>query len=359
MESFKSPLHQTVATTATDFWNDSCSVKELTYAMEHGAVGATTNPTIVHEVLGHEMHLWEERIAEMIAEHPGWSEVELTWKLIEEMAVRGAELLAPVFQREGGKKGRISIQTNPANYRDARSMADQAVHFHGLAPNMQVKIPATRAGVEAVEEATFRGVNVNATVCFTVPQALAVGAAVERALERREAAGEDTAGMTPVCTIMVGRLDDWLKVVCQRDQVTMTPGHLDWAGVACIKQAARLFEERGYRTRLLAAAYRHHLHWTELIGGDLILTIPYGWQRLFNASDMDVRPRFDDPVAPDILARLNRLEDFRRAMAEDGLSPDEFDTYGGTVRTLRTFIASYHDLIGVVRDCMLPDPDRM
>ena len=358
MTQFRSPLHQTVATTATDFWNDSCSVKELTYAMEHGAVGATTNPTIVLQVLGHELHLWEARVVEMIAGHPDLSEVELTWMLIEEMALRGAALLAPVFEREGGKKGRISIQTNPANYRDAPAMARQAVHFHGLAPNMQVKIPATRAGVEAMEEATSQGVNINATVCFTVPQALAVGAAVERALERREAAGLDTAGMSPVCTIMVGRLDDWLKVVCQRDGVSMTPGHLDWAGVACIKRAAVLYAERGYRTRLLAAAYRSHLHWTELMGGDLILTIPYAWQRQFNNSDLEVRPRFHEPVDPCILARLNTLADYRRALDEDGLSPEEFDTYGATVRTLRTFIASYHDLIGVMRDFMLPDPDR-
>ena len=60
---YKSPLHETVSTTATDYWNDSCSVEELTYAIEHGAVGATTNPTIVGEVLKKEMHLWRDRIA--------------------------------------------------------------------------------------------------------------------------------------------------------------------------------------------------------------------------------------------------------------------------------------------------------
>ncbi len=69
----------------------------------------------------------------------------------------------------------------------------------------------TKAGIKAVEEATYRGVNINATVCFTVPQALAVGEAVERGLSRREKEGYDTSKMTPVCTIMVGRLDDWSR----------------------------------------------------------------------------------------------------------------------------------------------------
>ena len=58
-----SRLQQMAATTATDYWNDSCSVEELTYAVARGATGATSNPTIVGEVLKKEMHLWRDRIA--------------------------------------------------------------------------------------------------------------------------------------------------------------------------------------------------------------------------------------------------------------------------------------------------------
>ena len=154
------PLHQTAATTATDYWNDSCSVEELTYAIERGAVGATSNPTIVLSVLKKEMPLWRGRIRQIVAENPTWSEVEVTWRVIEELAVTGAELLRPVFERERGRKGRLSIQTNPALYRNAEAIVAQAMHFHSLAPNMQIKIPATRAGMTAVEEATARGLNI-------------------------------------------------------------------------------------------------------------------------------------------------------------------------------------------------------
>ncbi|KAF0104180.1 MAG: transaldolase [Chloroflexi bacterium] len=110
MTEYKSKLHQTVSTTLTDYWNDSCSIEELTYAIDNGAVGATTNPTIVVNVLKKEMALWQDRIHELIRENATWSESEVTWKLIEEMAVRGAELLKPIFDREKGKKGRLSIQ---------------------------------------------------------------------------------------------------------------------------------------------------------------------------------------------------------------------------------------------------------
>jgi transaldolase len=295
----------------------------------------------------------------LIADNATWGEEEITWALFKEIAVRGAELLQPVFERERGLKGRLSIQTDPRLYRNPAALVEQARRFAALASNMQVKIPATSAGIKAIEDATAAGVNVNATVSFTVPQAIAVAEAVERGLRRREEAGEDTSTMRPVSTMMVGRLEDWLEVVASRDGILLTPGAVNWAGIACFKQAYPIFGERGYRTRLLAAAYRHHLHWSQLVGGDVVLTIPSKWQRLFNASDIEPRPRMDEPVPPEIVEELERLlPDFRRAFEPEGLAVEEFDTFGPTVRTLRSFIGSYHDLAATVREFMLPNPDR-
>jgi transaldolase len=212
--------------------------------------------------------------------------------------------------------------------------------------------------VLAVEESTYHGVNVNATVSFTVPQALAVAEAVERGLQRRAAEGKDVSDMHPVCTIMIGRTDDWMKMVVKRDGIDINPDHLNWAGIAVFKNAYRLWGERGYRTRLLAAAYRHLGHWSELIGGDVVLTIPYEWQVKINACDIPVMERIQNPVDAQIVEALyNKIPDFRRAYDADGMTPREFDSYGATVRTLRTFIAAAHDLMAVVRDFMLPNPD--
>ena len=352
------PLLEMVRRGPTDYWNDSCAIDELQYAIERGATGATSNPSIVLEVMKKDRVRWSSRVRELAAIHAAWSEVELTWAIVEEMAVEGAAVMAPVFEREAGRKGRLSVQINPANYRDADRMVEQAVHLAGLAPNLQVKFPVTAAGVVAIEEATFRGVNVNGTVSFTVPQALAVAEAVERGLNRRARAGNPTASMTPICTIMVGRLDDWMKVVVERDGLAVDPGAVNWAGIAAMKRAYEIFRERGYRTRLLAAAYRHRLHWTELVGGDLAMTMPYVWQVRFNESGIEPLPRMDIPVDPAIIDELTtRIPDFGRAYEPDGLRPDEFDTFGATSRTLRAFIAAYHDLMGVVRDAMLPNPD--
>ena len=358
MTLFKSKLHQMTVEFPTDYWNDSCSEEELTYAISHGAVGATSNPTIVHTVLKKELHLWEERIHTLIRENPSWSEVEITWKLFEEMAVYGAGFLRPIYEKFQGKKGRLSIQTNPALYRSAQAITEQAIHFNSLAANMIVKIPVTKAGIEAIEEATWRGVSINATVSFSVPQAIAVAEAVERGLKRRAAEGQSVADMSPVCTIMVGRTDDWMKVLAKRDEIDIDPTYLDWAGIACMKKAYKIYQQRGYRTRLLAAAYRHLGHWSEFIGGELIVSMPYEWQLKANASDIEVREQISTPVDPTIVEEMYKeIPDFRRAYDEDGMTVDEFDDYGATIRTLRGFIGSAHDLMAEVRDFMLPNPD--
>ena len=213
----ESPLLRMTRETPTDWWNDSCDVDELASAVERGATGATSNPTIVLEVMRKDRGYWGRASASWRTPHPTWSEVELAWAVVDEMAVRGAAVLQPVFEAHGGRKGRQSVQVNPADYRDASRMTEQAVRLAGLAPNIQVKFPATAAGIAAIEEATARGVNTIATVSFTVSQALAAAEAAERGLRRRAAAGEDASTMTPIVVLMIGRLDDWMKVLVERD----------------------------------------------------------------------------------------------------------------------------------------------
>jgi transaldolase len=356
--AYKSPLHEMTQSTPTALWNDSASIQELTYSIEHGATGATCNPVIVLGVLKKEMSQWKDRINSLIADLPNATEDEIAWQLVREISVKGAALLRPIFDSQGGKNGRLSIQTDPRLFRDSQAIIKQAVEFDQLAPNMIVKIPVTTASIPAIEDATYRGISINATVCFSLPQCVAVAEAVERGLTRREREGKDISRMGPVCTIMVGRLDDWLKVLVEKDNIAIDPGYLEWAGVAVFKKTYKLFRERGYRLRLLSAAFRNHMHWSEMIGGDVVISPPYSWQVRFNASDIEVRSRIDDPVDPKIVDELARkFPDFRRAYTEGGITVEEFNSFGPTRRTLRQFVSACHDLDALVRDFMIPNPD--
>lgn len=352
-------LHQMTQSTPTALWNDSCVLKELKSSIENnGAVGATCNPVIVLSVLKKEWDHWKDRIPEIILSMPSATDEEVAWAVVEEMSKNAAALLLPVFEREKGRNGRLSIQTNPRFYRNSQAILKQAEHFSGLAPNMIVKVPVTAAGIETIEEATSRGISINATASFTLPQAIAVAEAVERGLKRREKENKDISQMGPISTLMVGRLDDWLKVVAEKEGIIADPWVFDWAGVAVMKKAYQIYKQRGYRLRLLSAAFRNHLHWSEFIGGDVVISPPFEWQKKYNASDVTIEDRMANPVAPQIVEELKRkFVDFRRAYEEDGMSIAEFDDFGATRRTLRQFCKATDDLVALVRDVMIPNPD--
>lgn len=354
VETYKSLLQEMTQTTPTVLWNDSCATEELKSSIGHGAIGATCNPVIVNSVLKQEWDIWKVRIPQIIRENPTATEDEIAWILIEEMSRKAAALLMPIFNSEKGKNGRLSIQTDPRFYRNTEKIVQQAVRFSKLAPNIIVKIPVTKAGVKAIEEATYLGVSINATVSFTLPQAIAVAEAVERGLVRREKEGKDISTMGPVCTIMVGRLDDMLKAVADKENIIANPEIFEWAGVAVMKKAYQIYRERGYRLRLLSAAFRNHYHWSEFIGGDVVISPPWAWQQRYIASDVTVANRMDTPVDEKIVAELEKkFVDFRHAYHENGLSVEEFDGYGATVRTLNQFCQATSNVIATIREMMI------
>jgi transaldolase len=358
-EAAVTPLLQMTRTTPTVLWNDSADLRELAQSLTFGAVGATCNPVIALGAIKGDLATWRPRIEALARSRPTATEDQLGWAVVEELSIAAAALLKPIFTAHGGRNGRLSIQTDPRLHRDSAGLVEQAVRFSGLAENMIVKLPATAAGIAAMQEATYRGVSINATVSFTVPQALAVAEAIEAGLRRREAEGLDVASMGPVCTIMVGRLDDWMKVSADKAGVVLDPGFYEWAGVAAFKKAYGLFRERGYRTRLLSAAFRNHLHWSELVGGDIVISPPFGWQVRLNASGISPQPRIDVPVDPRMVeAMYSRLAEFRRAYDADGMTVAEFDGYGACRRTMRQFLAANNDLEALVRDVVVPNPDK-
>jgi transaldolase len=337
-----------------DFWNDSCALNELGEAVRNGAVGATSNPVIVSTAVKADPGTWTPVLDELVLSMPEAGEDEIAWSLIEAIGRRAAALLEPVYRETGGRKGFLSMQVNPKLYRSSAKMLEHGRRLAALAPNVAIKVPATPAGIAAGVELVASGINVNATVSFTLPQALYVAQAFEGAMDRAKASGVDMPRLHPYVTLMVGRLDDLLQRVLAKEGVSIDPGYLHWAGIAVFKKARGIFRKKGYRSTLLAAAYRHHLHWSQLIGPGVVLSMPYAWWKQFEASDIEVEETLDRPVEPRIVDALYaKFKDFRRAYDENGLAPEEFVHYGATLHTLNQFIGGYQDLLAIVRERML------
>jgi transaldolase len=332
-----------------DWWNDSCDIRELTDAVETGAVGATSNPVIVAAAVKQDPDRWIPVLKDLIRDNPFDSEEDIAWKLIARVGVDAAKILQPVYEQTNGVKGHLCLQVNPKYYRNAQLMLEHGIELAALAPNIAIKAPATKAGIEAVEEMTAAGVRVNVTVSFTVAQAVVAAEAIERGLKR----AENPDSIHPYITIMVGRVDDQLKRTQASKGFDVDPNSLEWGGVAVFKRAAEIFRERGYKGTLLAAAYRNQLQWSEIIGPDVLQSIPYDWWRQFNEADVNPRLSLVEPMNEQIMSDLLKFDDFRQSYDEDGMQPEDFVRYGASIHTIKQFIEGYEGLLKNVRDLML------
>src|SRR5688572_8380560 len=338
-----------------DWWNDSGVPDELAEAVALGAVGGTSNPVIVSQAVKAQPALCNPIIDRLIAENPEDTEDDIAWKLIHTLAIDAASRLKPVYDRTRGEKGFLSAQVSPKYYRSKELMVAQATQLASLAPNIAIKAPATEVGIAAIEEMTARGIRVNATVSFCVPQAIAVAQAFERGLKRARTAGRDADSIRPYITLMIGRVDDHLKRVAEKEKIAATAGILDWAGIAVFKNAHRIFKQRGLPGTLLAAAYRHEGHWSQIIGREVLQTVPYSWWTKFNVSTTAPTLTLEQSVDPAIIAELRaKFPAFLPAHDDNGMAPPNFLVYGATVNTLNHFLGVYPDLPARVRARIRP-----
>lgn len=348
-------LLQMVKETNTGYWNDSCHLEELKYAIDRGATGATTNPAIATNVLKQDFKRYEEFIKDTVASQHTATEDQLAWMVVEHMGVMGAKLLESVFDPAKGT-GRLSLQTNPKYFRNAEELTSQSVYFSSLAKNIQVKIPVTEAGVQAIEESTYKGVSINATVSFALSQAIAAAEAVERGLERRKKEKLSTDGINSVITILGGRIDDWLKIAIPRENQVIEPLAYELAGIAVIKKAHKIFTERGFKSKILCAACRNLAHVSDLMGGGILHTLPYKWQVMYNNSHMEIKETISDPIPNRIIEQLMEFDEFKKAYMEDGLTLKEFSSYGPSLIILKQFFEGYDDLLKVIRPFLIMEP---
>ena len=223
--SVKTKMQQTTDC-GSDWWNDSNDHVELQHAFDEGAVGATSNPVITYQSVKNHPDLWMPVIDEMILKNQQASEDEILWMLIDSVGKKAAKILLPVFEETNRQKGKLSLQVNPKYYRNAETMFEQGKYLASLAPNIAIKCPALPAGIKAMEMLTAAGITVNATVSFTVPQAVQVAEAIERGLSQAEKNSVDTKDVTPYVTIMVGRIDDHLRRVRDSKIIESTPENL-------------------------------------------------------------------------------------------------------------------------------------
>lgn len=140
----------------------------------------------------------------------------------------------------------------------------------------------------------------------------------------------------------------------EENNIDVSSEIIDWASIAIFKNAYNIFQERGYNSKLLAAAFRCDLHWSEIVGGDVIISMPYDWWNKFNNSGINVENKINIPVDEKIISTLKEnFEDFNKAYHENGMGINDFESFGPTKHTMRNFLLGYDEFANIVRDRMI------
>ena len=326
-------LDWVIRNTRTKWWHDSAAEAELDLGLRRGAIGVTTNPYLANIALGKDRKSWAGPIDEVLGRNlPPETKAEALMRI---PVTRAAAKLMPVFEETAGGMGFVCAQVNPGRAGDRDCMLPMARRFNSWAPNIAVKLPATSAGLDVLEDCIAEGITVTCTVSFTVPQVVAIAERHLAGIRRAEEKGIEPGKCFAV--VMIGRLDDFLREVAHDNGAAVSEEDIRQAGLAATKRAYAIYQERRYPAILLVAALRGHYHLTELAGADIVMSIAPAYQEIFVNQDLPREERMHIPVPEDVIERLAQMPEFVRAYEPDGMQPKDFVGFGATQRTLCQF----------------------
>ncbi|WP_119390020.1 transaldolase family protein [Taklimakanibacter lacteus] len=350
-----------------EIWTDQLTRLFDADAAQDGVMGfrgVTTNPPLSLQAIQADPDFWMAEIRRIAAERSTRDVETVYWALYLEIVRRGARMIAPVYEKSGGKYGFLSGQVDPRLVSNGRRMLEQGLELAALGPNVMVKIPGSEAGYQVIEELTARGISTNNTTSFTVAQYIACMNAVSRGRKRARAAGINLARWRSVITHMSARLGNVGDLKAQADArgIALSPEDVLHGELAVMKRAYHLGKRQGHPSKMLQCSMRvvdpgpdhaaSSWHIAKLAGGDFVYTCPPGYiAQLMQVEDR--LPPFDpaaiDEEAPsDVLDRLMRIPYFRQAYEPDGMKPEEFSQFGAFVATAAEFAGATRKTVDFV-----------
>jgi len=268
---------------------------------EDGIVGVTANPTIFDKSIS-SGHAYDEQMKQLISE--GKSTNEIYEDLVIQDIRSVSDLLRPIYDRTNALDGYVSLEVSPDLAHNTEGTINEVRRFWKMVdrPNLMIKIPATPAGIPAIEQALTEGINVNITLIFSLDNYKEVAEAYLSALENRNAEGKDISRIASVASFFVSRVDTLVdKLLEDKIKASSDPNEQErlkaLEGKAAIANARLVYQEfkRIFHTprfetlkhsgahvqRPLWAststknpAYRDVLYAEELIGPDTVDTMP-------------------------------------------------------------------------------------
>lgn len=218
------------------------------FIADDGVAGVTTNPAIFHKAIAGGRY-YENDLAEL-KRHPLSAEARYEALVIPDVQ-RACDLLAPLHRSSNGSAGYVSLEVSPALAHDADGTVAAGLRLKQAVnrPNLLIKVPATGAGLIAIERLIAAGVSVNVTLMFSLAHVDAVAAAYQRGLEALRSSGGNVASVMSVASLFLSRVD----TLIDRQLEELGGSAVELRGKAAVATAKLAYEH--YRARFHGAAF--------------------------------------------------------------------------------------------------------
>jgi transaldolase len=339
-------FHRVAALTPTKMWINNVTPQEAKMAIAAGAMGCTQNPSYTWKMLNHETGKTRAlMLLDEILEHcEDDNEVECI--LQRKLVKRVADEFMTVYERTDGAHGYVSIQGDPIHEEDPQVIIDEGRKNREMSPNIMIKIPATAAGLEAMETLIAENTPLNATEVMGLSQIIDVCEMYEKITAKTR--------KRPVMyfSLITGIYDEWLAKEVAAEGIEISPDILYQAGMVIAKKVYRFVHDKGYSLGFIGGGVRGLQHFTEMVGGDVCITMNWqGHAETLLELDQPVVARLFNPVQDHVLDELlAKVPAFRQAYMEDGLTVDEYEEYG-PVRYFRDmFVGAWENTLELIKE---------
>jgi transaldolase len=308
-----------LASIGTKVWSDSVDPKIIATALARGITGATSNPIIIADII--KAGGLDDRVAQLIDQ--GLNDSAIAWKLNDELVSDAQRAFAPVWERTKGNDGYVSFELDPLLEDPAsplphgervRRYVELGIQYAKNQTNRMIKVPATEAGIDALEELAAHGITLNVTLVFSERQYLASRDAVWRGAQRRK---NGLDGFKSVYSIFVSRVD----VYTEKNVPDLGKPAQGLVGIVNAKQLWRANAEfwRGKNVKLqqeiIFASTGKKLPWQsedyyiEALAGSDIQTNPPATNDYIDKSDKQYRRIVDEMPPSEVLDEIARKVD--------------------------------------------------
>lgn len=311
--------------------------------------GVTTNPSLIAKSIISSPELWGREVQNLARYQTGQGGQEMFWLVYLEAVRRAAEFMFPMWASTGGRYGWVSGQIDPRDMFDADRMMEQAMQIARLAPNLMVKVPGTRQGYEVIRRLAARGISVNNTCSYTVPQFVTCIRAVETGLDEARRQGIDLSRWRCVITHMIGRFGSQGDLIAQADvrDIALCQAEVRWAEIAILKRIHNILSGCTAPIKMLLSSLQMDdptigsatlsMHLQETAGANIIYTckpefIEKTMIRAEEVNQFDCHA-IERSIPKAVMEKLERLPYFRQAFEPDGMLPENFGTHGAFLAT--------------------------